>query len=977
MRGNLARSLALGVLCLASGAQAGVSKDIVAGDRRSAASVQSQNAYAAYVSPADKVFHVSTSGSDSAGDGSAAKPWRTVVRSVRGLPPGSTVYIHAGTYDATQVDLASASALDGTATAPITLRGAPGESRPVLKSNGSSPIFHLNRRYWILDGLELDGRYVRSHAVLFRSDHLTLRNSLVRDASLDALNVKAQHVLIQGNEIRNTFEHTAGSARGVACSTHTDCSAGSFCKPEYDTSNTLRRYCRERDDGHAIVVLSDSHSVLVKGNVIHDNTGDGLQCAGPLYGYTAGTRPADITMEDNDIFTSPAHQGVVEEATDIKDCDFITLRRERYHGFRAARRADGTLAGGGAAIFHFDAQGIRVEDSEISDSCMGLGLGNSASDPLANVVIARTRFHHFYTGEKGCGTTGTSGTALYVQKLTGGDFFHNTFSQAGRTAVLVSSAGWTVRNVDFWNNIVSLSAPGSRWLVMDGAYLVDFESDGNLFSHSDGSAAHFTCSFSQGVKDLSGWRGSACAIGGLTMRDPSSAVASAAFTQEAAGDLTLQATSPAVDTAMNNTGATFCGGMPDKGAMERCASGGTDGGTQTPESGDLLWQQQLGTPSDEYGYAVTADPNGGVYVAGYSTGALDFDNQGGRDAVVRRYSASGTRDWGRQLGGVGDDHAYGVAATTTAVVVGGHATSGLAGEAYLGGAFDGFVAKYNTLGTREWVRMVGTSAEDSVRAVATDGTDFLVAGYTTGSLQATNAGMKDAFVARYSATGTLLWVRMLGTSTDDLAHGVAADSSGNVYVAGVTSGSLPGNATSGGQDVFVAKYSAQGTLAWVRQWGSPGSDIAQDVEVDSTGAIIVGGTTTGALAFDNQGGTDAFVSRWTSGGVREWGRQLGTAADESGYGVATDANGTVYLAGSSTGALVTGYAGGYDGFLVRYASDGTRGWMQHVGSAADEVVLGAASRAGNGVYLVGGTMGTLPGQTSAGGKDLLMSRFAP
>ena len=56
--------------------------------------------------------------------------------------------------------------------------------------------------------------------------------------------------------------------------------------------------------GHAIVVLSDSHSVLVKGNTIHDNTGDGLQCAGPLYGYTPGARPADITLEDNDMFTS-------------------------------------------------------------------------------------------------------------------------------------------------------------------------------------------------------------------------------------------------------------------------------------------------------------------------------------------------------------------------------------------------------------------------------------------------------------------------------------------------------------------------------------------------------------------------------------------------------------------------------------------------------------------------------------------------
>lgn len=973
MRGNVARGFALAVLCLSSQAPAAVSKDIVAGDRRSATTVQAHNAYAAYVAPAAKVFHVSTTGNDTTGDGSATRPWRSVARSVRGLPAGSTVYVHAGTYDAVQVDLASASALDGTAAAPITLRGAPGEARPVLKGTGTAPIFRLNRRYWILDGLELDGRYGRAHTVLFRSDHLTLRNSLVRDASLDALNVQAQHVLIQDNEIRNTFEHTAGSARGVACTTHTDCSAGSFCKPEYDASNVLRRYCRQRDDGHAIIVLSDSHSVLVKGNTIHDNTGDGLQCAGPLYGYTPGARPADITLEDNDMFTSPANYGAVEEAVDIKDCDFITLRRERYHSFRAAREASGSLRGGGTAIFHFNAKGIRVEDSEISDACMGLGVGNSASDLVSNVVVARTRFHHLYWGEKGCGSTSTSGTAMYVQRLEGGDFFHNTISGVGRMGMVVSGAGWPVRNMDFWNNVVSLSAVGSRWLVTDGRYLSDFESDGNLFSHADGSGTHLTCDFSQGEKDLSGWRSSACAIGGLTMRDPNSSTAAAAFTLEAAGDLTLQSTSPAVDSALNNTGATFCGSGPDKGALERCATTPPP----PPTGGELLWSQQTGTSLDEYGYAVAADPNGGVYVAGYSTGAFDYDNQGGRDAVLRHYSGSGSRDWGRQLGAAGDEHAYGVAATASAVVMGGNASTGLAEEAYAGGTLDGFVAKYNNLGTREWVRMLGTAAEDSVRAVATDGTDFLVAGYTTGSLQATNAGLKDAFVAKYSAAGALLWVRMLGTSTDDVAYGVAADSGGNVYVTGVTGGSLPGAASSGGQDVFLAKYSVQGTLTWVRQWGSAGNDVAQDVEVDGTGAIVVGGSTTGTLAFTNQGGSDAFVSRWTSVGDRQWARQVGTAADEFGYGVATDSTGTVYLTGASTGAQAPGYAGGFDAYLTRYASDGTRGWTQHLGSATDEVSLGAAARTGNGVYLVGGTMGTLPGQVTAGGKDLFLGRFSP
>ena len=65
-------------------------------------------------------------------------------------------------------------------------------------------------------------------------------------------------------------------------------------------------------------------------------------------------------------------------------------------------------------------------------------------------------------------------------------------------------------------------------------------------------------------------------------------------------------------------------------------------------------------------------------------------------------------------------------------------------------------------------------------------------------------------MVKYNSSGTRQWTRQLGTSGNDQANGVAVDSSGNVYAAGFTGGDLDGNTNSGGQDLFVVKYNSDG-----------------------------------------------------------------------------------------------------------------------------------------------------------------------
>ena len=88
-------------------------------------------------------------------------------------------------------------------------------------------------------------------------------------------------------------------------------------------------------------------------------------------------------------------------------------------------------------------------------------------------------------------------------------------------------------------------------------------------------------------------------------------------------------------------------------------------------------------------------------------------------------------------------------------------------------------------GSSKFDILFGSTSDYVGNGVATDSSgNVYVTGYTRGGLDGTNAGSNDLFVVKYSDNETKDWTKQLGTSSSDVANGVATDSSGNVYVAG-------------------------------------------------------------------------------------------------------------------------------------------------------------------------------------------------
>jgi len=337
---------------------------------------------------------------------------------------------------------------------------------------------------------------------------------------------------------------------------------------------------------------------------------------------------------------------------------------------------------------------------------------------------------------------------------------------------------------------------------------------------------------------------------------------------------------------------------------------------------DVSWVDQFGTSGIDQGTAVALDATG-AYVAGDTFGSFPgATSSGGSDVFAARVGTNGDVAWVRQFGTSSFEQATGIAADGTAIYVVGTTSGALPGQTQVGGT-DAFLRRYDHDGNTVWTRQFGTTASDTATAVGVSATGVYVAGYTSGALPGqVQVGGFDAFIARYDANGSAGWTRQFGTPGSDAGYGIAVDVSG-VYTTGTTTGTFVGERNAGGQDAFVRRLDFEGNELWTREFGTPGFDYPRGVAVDATpgfeGTYVVGGTFGTFPGWSNAGSQDVFAAMYDRGGHSVWVREFGSAAADQALGVGTTFS-DVYLIGLTNGAILGADSVGLrDAFLVKLA----------------------------------------------------------
>ena len=259
-------------------------------------------------------------------------------------------------------------------------------------------------------------------------------------------------------------------------------------------------------------------------------------------------------------------------------------------------------------------------------------------------------------------------------------------------------------------------------------------------------------------------------------------------------------------------------------------------------AGTLSWQRSLSGESGS-GLDATVDSSGNVYVCGYSNSGATYYLQ------IAKYDTSGNLAWKQRLTAL-DGALNGVAVDSSGnVFVCGYSSTG---------TYEIQIAKYSSAGALSWQRTLGAVAvEDFGQGVALDASGDV---YILGSSNA--GGNYNLLLAKYNSAGTFQWQRKLGSGGTELGNSVAVDGStpANVYVCGSTN-------TSGTTDFLIAKFDASGTIAWQRRLGGTLVDTALGIKADSSDNIYVCGVTDNAdFLFAKLPGDGSLTGTYTVGG---------------------------------------------------------------------------------------------------------------
>jgi catechol 2,3-dioxygenase-like lactoylglutathione lyase family enzyme len=329
--------------------------------------------------------------------------------------------------------------------------------------------------------------------------------------------------------------------------------------------------------------------------------------------------------------------------------------------------------------------------------------------------------------------------------------------------------------------------------------------------------------------------------------------------------------------------------------------------------------------------------------------------------------------WTQQLGSPGDDYAFGIAADRLGGIYMAGLTFGDLGSSNAG-IDDAWVAKYDNSGNQLWTKQLGTSEGDRAYNMNTDSAgNIYLTGTTKGILGKNSAGDWDAWIAKYDNNGNQLWIQQLGSATTDDSRSTAIDNAGNTYLTGSTWGNLAGS-NAGKWDAWIAQYDSSGNQIWAKQIGTPEEDHGYAIAVDNQGNAYLAGYTQGNLFAANAGNWDAWIAKYDRNGNQIWAQQLGTPSEDQAKGIATDSQGNIYLTGWTEGAMSSESQGSFDAWMAKYDPNGNQLWIQQLGSASSEGALDLSIDSEDRIHLTGNTWGDLA-NTNAGNNDAWVAEY--
>ncbi|MBL7825515.1 MAG: T9SS type A sorting domain-containing protein [Saprospiraceae bacterium] len=300
-----------------------------------------------------------------------------------------------------------------------------------------------------------------------------------------------------------------------------------------------------------------------------------------------------------------------------------------------------------------------------------------------------------------------------------------------------------------------------------------------------------------------------------------------------------------------------------------------------------------------------------------------------------------------------------------------------------------FVSKWDPNGQMQWVRTFKKGFNSKLSAIQADAQgNMLVAGFFGDSIRFENGqhfyskGGFDAYLAKYSPIGDLLWVHTFGSPFAEEANTLLIDPDGNLLLGGKFSGTVDFDPAPGAEHLetgvqlgqaFVLKLDADGQFVWVRSWDGAGSGYrswCQSLALDQEQHLLMTGTFYEDIDFDPGPGTqvstaiiaNAIILKMDLDGNLVWAKTLSGSSNEFGMSIVSDPKNNILLAGEffnildadpGPGVFSMTCGSNRDVFILKLTQNGDFVWAtQNKGDGLGKVVSIQTDFDGN-VYTTG------------------------
>jgi len=360
---------------------------------------------------------------------------------------------------------------------------------------------------------------------------------------------------------------------------------------------------------------------------------------------------------------------------------------------------------------------------------------------------------------------------------------------------------------------------------------------------------------------------------------------------------------------------------------------------------------------------LASSANGDFYVTGYDYPQLSLGvpDPAMRSPFLAKYDRNGAEQWMRWVRYTTDDYFQAATVGSTGDVFVAGQVGGL-GAGTREPARDVWVARFSPQGTLLWEARSDSGQHDEALDIITDpaGNSY-VTGRTHGAFDGPSRGGADIFLAKYSPTGSRLWVKQFGTSAYDLGRGVGLDGQGNIYLLAEPQGRL-GDTHYGSSDLYLAKFDTRGELVWDKQWGGSSVDYTCDLAVDAAGNSYVASRQS--------------IAKYDTDGTQLWAAALDRGLSDWPYAIELDSEGNCYVTSRTSTSLGGPNAGMNDILVVKYDADGARQWITQFGSAGSEYPQGIGVANGR-IFIAGPTGGDLGGPHGPATNDTFVAVMTP